>query len=437
MRAHDDEWVDAHEAGARMYALARDLFPLCRSITGTGLRQTIHRIAQIIPLEVHEVPSGTPVLDWTVPDEWTIRGARIERMDGSVLVDFSENNLHVVSYSLPVDDVLSREDLAGHVHTLPNQPELIPYRTAYYAKTWGFCLQHQRWQAMTDPRYRVVIDSELAPGSLTYGELLVPGERSEEILISAHCCHPSLANDNLSAIAVAVELARRALRRKPRLSFRFIFAPATIGIIAWLARNEQAIKRIKAGLVLTCLGDPGGFHYKRSRRDTAEIDRIVRCVLKDRSVSLTELPFTPFGYDERQFGSPGYDLPVGCFTRSPARSFPQYHTSADNLDLLSPDTLAQSLSVLSDVLEALDQDVVYIRRDGRGEPQLGRRQLYRQVSGQRETGGAAQEALLWVLNLADGRHSLLDMAERSSLPLWQLRDAARVAVDAELIDEAA
>jgi aminopeptidase-like protein len=436
MRAFDHRRNDLNSVGTRMHLLARELFPLCRSIAGPGLRQTVRRIAKEIPLEISEVPSGMPVLDWTIPDEWTIRGARIERTDGTVIVDFSDSNLHVVNYSVPVDAVVSREELSKHVHTLADRPDIIPYRTGYFANTWGFCLQHRLWQNMTDARYRVVIDSAIAPGSLTYGELLVPGERQDEVLISAHCCHPSLANDNLSGIVTATELARDVLARKRRLSVRFLFAPATIGAIAWLARNEGATKRIKAGLVLTCLGDPGGFHYKRSRKGVADVDRIVRKVFSDRAVPLTERPFSPSGYDERQFCSPGYDLPVGCYMRSPAGAFPEYHTSADNLDLLSPERLAESLSILCDILEALDRNAVYARRDGRGEPQLGRRQLYREIGGQQENSGTTQ-ALLWVLNLADGRHSLIDMAEQSSLPLWQLHDAARLAVDAGLIDEAA
>jgi aminopeptidase-like protein len=425
-------WSEPDEA---MHAMVRDLFPLCRSITGPGLRETIHRIGRAIPLVIHEVPSGTPVLDWNVPDEWTIRAARIETLDGRVLIDFASNNLHVVSYSRPVDAIVTRSELAEHIHTLPDQPDLIPYRTGYFANTWGFCLPHCLWETMSDPEYRIIVDSTIAPGSLTYGELLVPGQSQDEVLISVHCCHPSLANDNLSGIAVATQLASNILGENRRLSYRFLFLPATIGAITWLSRNQEVAGRIKAGLVLTCLGDPGDFHYKRSRQDNAEIDRLVVRVMKDRGLSVVELPFAPFGYDERQYGSPGFNMPVGCFMRSPNGGFPEYHTSADNLSLVRSESLAESLSVLSDILKALDANVVYSRLDGRGEPQLGRRGLYRMISGQTSTGGATQEALNWVLNLADGKHSLLDMSERSNLSFSTIASASQIALHAGLIAE--
>ncbi len=419
--------------GTLMHDFVRELFPLCRSITGPGLRETIRRIAGMIPIEVHEVPSGTPVLDWTVPQEWTIRGAWIEALDGRRLVDFRDSSLHVVSYSRPVERVVSREELAHHVHTLPGQPDMVPYRTGYFAEDWGFCLSHARWEEMTDDAYRVVVDSTVAPGSLTYGDLLVPGRVADEVLIHAHCCHPSLANDNLSGIAVATWLAKRMLARPRRLSYRFVFAPATIGAIAWLARNEGAVARIRHGLVLTCVGDPGGFHYKRSRRGDATIDRAVVRVCADRNLPLTLLPFVPWGYDERQYCSPGFNLSVGCFMRSPDRGFPEYHTSGDNLTLVRPEALEESLSVLEDVLDLLDGDVVYRRVDGRGEPQLGSRGLYRLVSGQ--NAAATQQSLLWVLNLADGTRSLLDIAEQAGLPFAEVRAAAGVAERTNLIAE--
>ncbi|MDO9442015.1 MAG: DUF4910 domain-containing protein, partial [Beijerinckiaceae bacterium] len=297
--------------GGDLFGMVRDLYPINRSITGDGVRQTLARIAQDIPLQLHEVPTGTPVLDWEVPREWNARAARIEDMQGRILVDFADNNLHLVSYSMPVDRVLSRDQLARHVHTLPDQPALVPYRTAYYAESWGFCLSHALWESMLDESYRVVIDASLEPGSLTYGEWLIPGESADEVLISAHCCHPSLANDNLSGLAVATYLARRMASRKRRLSYRFLFTPATIGAITWLARNEDVVPRIRHGLILSCVGDRGGFHYKQSRQGDALVDRAVAHVLKLRSPSSSLLPFSPFGYDERQYCSPGYNLPVG------------------------------------------------------------------------------------------------------------------------------
>ncbi|MBX9740629.1 MAG: DUF4910 domain-containing protein [Beijerinckiaceae bacterium] len=414
-----------------------DLYPINRSITGDGVRQTLARIAQDIPLQLHEVPTGTPVLDWEVPREWNARAARIEDMQGRILVDFADNNLHLVSYSMPVDRVLSRDELARHVHTLPDQPALVPYRTAYYAESWGFCLSHALWESMRDESYRVVIDASLEPGSLTYGEWLIPGESADEVLISAHCCHPSLANDNLSGLAVATHLARRMASRKRRLSYRFLFTPATVGAITWLARNEDVVPRIRHGLILSCVGDRGGFHYKQSRQGDALVDRAVAHVLKLRSPSYSLLPFGPFGYDERQYCSPGYNLPVGCFMRSPNGTFPEYHTSADNLDLVSPEAMADSLDTLTAILELLDDNRLYERLDGRGEPQLGRRGLYRAISGQKEAGGVTQLALLWVLNLADGRHTLLDMAERAQMSFGEIKAAADLVAEAGLILEAA
>jgi aminopeptidase-like protein len=419
--------------GADLHQFAEELFPLCRSITGEGLRETLRRLATRIPITIHEVRSGTKVLDWEVPDEWTIRAARIERLDGSPVVDFAWSNLHVVSYSEPVDAVMSRVELAPHIHTLPAQPDLIPYRTAYYARTWGFCLPHRTWESMTDEAYRVVIDASLAPGALSYGELLIEGQAREEVLISVHCCHPSLANDNLSGIVVAAELARQWMQSAPRLSCRFLFIPGTIGSLTWLSRNEALLPMIRHGLVLTCLGDRGSFHYKRSRRENATIDRAVPHVLRQRGLAHTVLPFTPFGYDERQYCSPAYDLPVGCLMRSPNGTFPEYHTSADDLSFITASNLGEAVDILLDVLSVLDRNVFLERVDGRGEPQLGRRGLYQAIGGQAGSGGLSQAALLWTLNLADGRHALMDIAERADLPFEDIARAAELAREAGLL----
>lgn len=429
-----DQWQGTLQAaaGERMHAFVRELFPLCRSITGEGLRDTLRLIRRHVPLDLHEVASGTPVLDWQVPLEWNVRAARIETLSGRPVVDFADCNLHVVSYSTPIDTVVTREELAAHVHTLPDQPDLVPYRTAYYAEQWGFCLAHRVWQSMREPRYRVRIDSTLAPGSLSYGELLIRGREPAEVLVSVHCCHPSLANDNLSGIAVATELARHLTGLDNRLSWRFLFIPATIGSLAWLALNEDGLARIEHGLVLSCVGDDGPLHYKQSRRGDAAIDRVVAHVLAARGAPHRIMPFSPWGYDERQYCSPGYDLPVGCFMRSPNGSFRQYHTSADNLDFVTPLALEQSLDVLLDVVGVLERDVVFERVDGRGEPQLGRRGLYRAISGQKDQA-EAQMALLWVLNQADGRQSLLDIAERSGIAFDRVADAAAAASKADLI----
>ena len=415
-----------------LYGLVTELFPFNRSLTGAGVRETLNTITRHINLEVNEVKSGTAVLDWTVPMEWNIRHATIKTLDGKCLVDFADNNLHILGYSKPVQGQFSRAELARHVHTLPDQPDLIPYRTGYYADDWGFCLSHNLWRGMTDEHYLVEISSDISPGSMTYGELFLPGDTPDEVLISCHICHPSLANDNLSGIAIATALAMRQGKRKRRLGYRFLFLPATIGAITWLARNEAALKNVKHGVVLTGLGDAGSFHYKQSRKG-ATIDRAVAHVLRHSGLEHEVMPFNPYGYDERQFCSPGFDLPVGCLMRSVHGTFPEYHTSADNLDFVRPEALEQSYAIVETLLDLLDGDATYRRLDGRGEPQLGRRGLYRAIAGQREAGGATQMDLLWFLNLADGRHSLLDMALRADVPFARLEVAAQLAIEANLV----
>ena len=415
-----------------LHSLVRELFPINRSLTGAGVRESLNILRRYIKLDVNEVESGTPVLDWHVPMEWNIRRGTIRSLDGKCLVDFAENNLHVLGYSKPVQGEFSRAELAQHVYTLPDQPDLIPYRTGYYADDWGFCLTHNLWQTMTDEFYRVEIDSDISPGSMTYGELFLPGEASDEVLISCHICHPSLANDNLSGIAIATALAMRQAQRKRRLGYRFLFLPATIGAVTWLARNEATLENIKHGVVLTGLGDGGSFHYKQSRKG-ATIDRAVAHVLRHSGQTHEIMTFSPYGYDERQFCSPGFNLPVGCLMRSVHGTFPEYHTSADNLEFVTPDALGQSYSILETVLDLLDGNVTYLRLDGRGEPQLGRRGLYRAIAGQREAGGATQMDLLWFLNLADGHHNLLDMAIRADVPFARLEVAAQLAFEAGLV----
>ena len=416
-----------------MVTLIEELFPICRSITGNGLRKTLALLRRFIPLELTEVPSGTTVLDWVIPAEWSIRGAYIARNDGTRVVDFADNNLHVVQYSRPIDKVMPLSALRPHLHTLPEKPDWIPYRTAYYDDYWGFCLTQRQLSEMGDGLYHVVIESDLSPGHLTYGELVIPGETEETFLLSCHVCHPSLANDNLSAIAVATMLARDLRRLQLRYSYRFLFIPGTIGSIAWLARNEDKLDQIVHGLVLSCLGDAGGITYKRSRRGNADIDRVVHHVLDHDQQAHRELPFVPYGYDERQYCSPGFDLPVGCLMRTPNGEYPEYHTSGDNLSLIESGSLAHSLSVLHRIVAVVEGDRFYRSRNPKGEPQLGRRGLYSKMGGQRSVAHD-QLALLWVLNLADGRHSLLDMAELAKIPFGRVRAAADALVNAALIE---
>src|ERR1700751_4332824 len=328
---------------------------------------------------------------------------------------------------------MSLAELRPHLHTLPDQPEWIPYRTSYYSENWGFCLTDRQLSNLTDGLYRVVIDSDLAPGHLSYGEMLIPGETDASVLFSCHICHPSLANDNLSGIAVATMLARHVQTLRPRHSYRFLFIPGTIGSLTWLARNEDKLGHIVHGLVLSCLGDGGGMTYKQSRRGNAAIDRIVAHVLGHDELPHSIRRFIPYGYDERQYCSPGFDLPVGCLMRTPNGEYPEYHNSADNLSLLHPESLSHSLTVLQRIVAVIEGDAVYRSLSPKGEPQLGRRGLYGATGGHR-SASYDQMAMLWVLNLADGRHSLLDMAERAGLPFAHVRAAAEALIGAALIE---
>ncbi|MER8492268.1 DUF4910 domain-containing protein [Mesorhizobium australicum] len=417
--------------GHEIYALAERLFPICRSITGNGVRATLDVLSQHIELERHEVPTGTQLFDWTVPKEWNIRSATITGPDGQTVLDFADSNLHVVNYSLPFKGILPLAELRPHIHTLPEQPQLIPYRTSYYAPTWGFCAAHDRVADLPDGFYRVEIDAELEDGTLTYGEYLHRGESEREFLLSAHICHPSLANDNCSGLALLAMLARSLKARKTRYSYRFLFAPGTIGALAWLSRNEDRTCLIDHGLVLSCVGDSGGPTYKRSRRGDASIDRAMSHVL-ERRAGAKLMDFSPYGYDERQYCSPGFNLPVGMFQRSVHGTFPEYHTSADNLDFIRPEHLEDSFRILMEVIDIVEEDWTPLNRLPKGEPQLGKRGLYAAVGGQKSSG-ATSMSLLWVLNLADGQHSLLAMAERSNLPFKELAAAAKLLLEHELL----
>jgi len=421
-------------AGAEMYGLIEELFPICRSITGDGLRATLRRIQQEIPIEIREVPTGTPVFDWTVPREWNIRDAYIKNAAGERVVDFRRSNLHVINYSVPIRGRMSLAELREHLHTLPDRPEWIPYRTSYYKETWGFCLSQRQLDALPDGEYEVLIDSSLEDGHLSYGEYLLPGESPDEILISCHSCHPSLCNDNLSGIAVAVHLARELAEQPHHYSYRFLFIPGTIGAITWLSLNEEAIARIKHGLVLAGVGDPGRFSYKKSRRGNAEIDRAAVHVLEKSGHPFEVAEFSPYGYDERQYCSPGIDLPVGRFSRTPHGTFPQYHTSADNLDFVRPAALAQSFAICRKIFGVLENNKTYQNQNPKCEPQLGKRGLYRAIGGQADAG-AREMAMLWVLNLSDGGHSLLDIAERSKLDFDAIEFAARTLREHGLLKE--
>ena len=418
--------------GREMHDLVAELYPLCRSITGDGVRETLRRVAKHVPLEIREVASGTQVFDWTVPPEWNIRSAHITGPDGRRVVDFETSNLHVMSYSVPTRARLSRAELDTHLHSLPDQPDRVPYRTSYYSRDWGFCVSERQRASLGDGEYEVVIDSDLRDGHHTYGELLIPGETDDEVLVSCHVCHPSLANDNLSGIAVATFLAAHLRTSRNRYSYRFLFVPGTIGAITWLSANRANVDRVKQGLVLACIGDGAPFTYKRSRRGDATIDRAVAHTLAHRPGEHEVVDFSPWGYDERQFCSPGFNLPVGGLTRSPQGRFPEYHTSADDLSLVRPEHLAESLSVLVEIVDVLEGDRAYLNVNPMCEPRLGARGLYPSVGG--DDAGVDRVALLWVLNLSDGTHSLLDIAARAGLPFATVRAAADALVRVGLLE---
>lgn len=420
--------------GERLYQLAERLYPICRSITGDGVRKSLNILQEYIPLEIREVPSGTPVLDWEVPREWNVRDAWVKDPGGRKIIDFQQHNLHLLNYSLPIHRKMELDELKPHLYSLPAQPDLIPYRTSYYQENWGFCLPHRQLEQLQPGTYEVYIDSRLEAGSLTYGELVLPGATTEEVLLSAHICHPSLANDNLSGLSLLTLLAKGLLAQERHYTYRFLFIPGTIGSITWLARNEGRTHLIRHGLVASLLGDGGAFTYKKSRRGNAEIDRAVANVLKHSGQEYRIIDFFPYGYDERQFCSPGFNLAVGNLTRSQFGQYPEYHTSADDLDLIRPAYLQASFEIYQKVIDLLENNRTYVNRFPKGEPQLGKRGLYDAIGGQSDQK-KLQMTMLWVLNLADGTNSLLDIAERADCAFDMVQRVSELLLEKELLME--
>jgi aminopeptidase-like protein len=432
-----------------MLDLAARLYPVCRSITGDGLRQTLRVVGEHIALAFTEVPTGTPAFDWTIPNEWNLRRATLMAPDGTVVADTHVHTLHVVNYSVPMQAELSLDELLPHVHSLPDKPDAIPYRTSYYTPTWGFCVSDRVKRSLRQGVYRIEIETTLRPGALTYAECVIPGDVPDAVHFGIHCCHPSLANDNLSGIVIATMLARELASRRNRYTYRFLFNPGTIGAIAWLSRNVENAKRIRHGLVLSCLGDAGKLHYKRSRRGDAPIDRVVTRLLAPREHTL--LDFSPYGYDERQYCSPGFNLPVGVLMRTPNGKYPEYHTSDDNLSILSEASLLDSLGVLRAVVSEIDarregdapaeQPRVTNERTGSPrflnlspfcEPQLGKRGLYSSTGGSNKPPGF-EMALLWVLNQSDGTTDLDTIARKSGIAPEAITCAAQRLEEAHLL----
>ena len=425
------ETLNTDAIGDEMYRLIRDLYPFCRSLTGNGIRQTLRTVGQYIPLSTYEIPTGKQVLDWTIPNEWNIKSAYIKNSKGQTVLDFEKSNLHVVSYSVPVKKRMRLAELKQHLFTLPEHPDWIPFRTSYYKENWGFCLSHNQLMELVDDDYEICIDSSLEPGFLTYGEYVLRGETPDEVLLSCHICHPSLCNDNLSGIALVTFLAKHLNLVSLRYSYRFLFIPSTIGSVCWLSLNEDRLCNIKHGLVVAGVGDPGKLTYKKTRRGDTEIDKAASHALKYSGQDYEVLDFYPCGYDERQFCSPGFNLPVGCFMRTPHGRYPEYHTSADNLEFVRPAYLADSLLQCLSAISILENNKAYMNQNPKGEPQLGKRGLYRGYP----NGGVEDLALLWVLNLSDGDHTLLDIAERAGIAFAAVKKAADALLACDLLRE--
>ena len=458
MNSNDFKMLEekSSEIGKEMFQLMEELFPICRSITGNGVRQTLEIIKNHISLETHEVPSGTKVYDWIIPKEWNIQDAYIIDPNGKKIVDFKKSNLHVVNYSMPINQKISLSELKKHIHTIPEKPDLIPYVTSYYSENWGFCMSYNQFLDLKEGEYRVVIDSKLDSGSLTYGEYFIPGKSKDEILLSCYVCHPSMCNDNLSGVVLLTFLAKYLINFDNKYSIRFLFIPETIGAITWLQINEKNLDKIKHGLVATCVGDSGNFTYKKSRMGNTEIDNTVIQLLKNSESNFKIVDFFPWGSDERQFCSPGFNLPIGSLMRSMygTSDFPEYHTSADNLNFVNAVSLTGSFSKYMFIICKLEENFGKFSNDNlnyniknkkksefyknlnpKCEPQLGKRGIYRILGGQNNSFEKRKNefAIFWVLNLSDGSNSLKDISDRSHIPISLIEKAADVLIEKHLL----
>lgn len=444
----------SEEIKEEMFSLMQELFPICRSITGNGVRKTLERIKKDIPLSKFEIPTGTQVFDWTIPKEWNIVDAYVSDLSGKKIIDFQKSNLHVVNYSIPIKKQISLNELKKHIFSNPEKPDYIPYVTSYYNETWGFCLEHSELIKMKDKKYDVIIESKLENGFLTYGEFFIKGESENEILISTYICHPSMCNDNLSGVVVATALAKYLKNLKLKYSIRFLFIPETIGAISWLYLNQNKIKNIKHGLVLTCLGDSGHFTYKKSRKGDAEIDETVVKILKESKKKFEVVEFFPWGSDERQFCSPGFNLPVGSLIRTMYDKFPEYHTSGDNLDFMNKNSLKESFEKYFLIISELeknfgikkihvnekrekirsDKESYFLTTNPKCEPQLGKYNVYKNFGGQyEESKKELKNAIFWILNYSDGIHSLEDIARKSKLDLDLIKKTSSLLESKKLI----
>ncbi len=427
------ESSEMSELGTEMGSLIEELFPICRSITGDGVRETLSIIKQHIPITIHEVKSGTKVFDWEIPDEWNIRDAYVEDEQGNRVIDFKKSNLHVVGYSVPVDKWVTLAELQEHLHSLPDQPNAIPYVTSYYKKRWGFCIAHKDRLNLKDGKYRVVIDSTLEPGSLTYGEYIIPGETEEEVFLSTYICHPSMANNELSGPVVATFIARWLQSNPRKYTYRLVFIPETIGSLTYLSKHLDTLrKQVVVGFNLSCLGDDKAYSYKTSRYGNTMADKIARNVLSFVDPNYVKYPFLGGGSDERQYCSPGVDLPLVTLCRSKYGHYPEYHTSLDNLDFVSEKGLSGGYNLVRNCIFAIEHNKTY-QGICIGEPQLGKRGLYPDVS--TKTSGGSVETMMDFIAYADGTNDLLDISEIIHKPVWEIVPIAERLYDAGLIKE--
>jgi aminopeptidase-like protein len=417
----------------KMFLWAKELYPINRSLTGQGVRETLDYLKNINQeLIIHSVPSGTVAFDWTVPNEWNIRDAWIKDAQGNKIVDFKQNNLHVLGYSIPIDQKMSLSDLQNHLYSLPNQPEAIPYVTSYYKERWGFCLSDQQRKSLTDQTYHVMIDSSLAPGFLNYGEIIIQGDSKEEILLSTYICHPSMGNNEISGPVVTTALASWIKSKKRRYTYRLIFIPETIGSIVYLSKHLTELKQnVKAGFVVTCLGDNRAYSYLESRKTNTLADRAALQVLKYHAPDYKHYSYLQRGSDERQYCSPGVDLPVCSVMRSKYGEYPEYHTSLDNLDLISPDGLQGGFEILRKILNTLEQNYI-VKTKVLCEPQLGKRGLYPTIG----TKEVAQETrrMINFIAYADGTSDILEIAEKIGEDPVSLIELSKKLIESDIME---
>ena len=401
-----------------MYDLVKDLFPICRSITGNGVRETLKIIQQHIPININEVPTGTKVFDWTVPKEWNIKDAYIMDENSNKIIDFKKNNLHVVGYSVPVNKTVSLPELQEHLYSLPEQPEAIPYVTSYYKEMWGFCITHKKREILKEGKYKVFIDSELKNGALTYGELIIPGKSEKEVFLSTYICHPSMANNELSGPVVTTFLVKWIMSKPRRYTYRIIFIPETIGSITYLSKNLDIMKRnIIAGFNVSCVGDNRVYSYLPTRNGDTYADKIALNILSFKHPKFVKYSFLDKGSDERQYNAPGVDLPVCCIMRSKYGTYPEYHTSLDNLEFVNPEGLSGSYEVFKECLNLIEENRKY-KIKCLGEPQLGKRGLYPTISTKLSTKEV--KGIINFISYSDGKNDLIDISNKINVPVWEL-----------------